>query len=110
MESTVHTQADHEVARVLRAQFQGRSEPDWDAVASSAINALMSYEDELNRQFLVDHPEVLASVPRVVVEADLRRQIASNIRKIHCHYQGVSAISFGSARELAALTAEGHED
>lgn len=111
METTVNTEADRHVAQVLRDQFsEDQSRVDWDAVASAAISALVEYEDALNQQFLHDNPDILSDLPRVVVEQDLRKKIAADIRKIHCHFDGTSAIAFGAARELSALTALGDED
>lgn len=110
MDSALHTDADKHVASVLSETFQGRSDVDWERIAVTAIEALIEYEDELNRRFIDDHPEILRHIPRVVVESDLRQEIATSIRKIHCHFDGTSAIAFGAARELAALTAEANED
>jgi hypothetical protein len=104
-----HTDADDNIAEALSVnlhaqQTQGRSiaSVDYTTLAESAMDALIDYEDEMNREYLVAHPECLDEDEF----KSLRKRIAREIREIPCTYTGTAAIAFQAARELAALIAE----
>jgi len=109
MEHTIVTDSDKYVAQVIKDRHN-LSEKDAQLLATTAINALFEYEEILTQRFVSEHPDTLTSIPKVCLEADLRRELSAKIRKIHCHFEGTSAIAFGAARELAALTVDGDED
>jgi len=104
-----HTDADDNIAEALSVnlheqQTQGRSidSVDYGTLAESAMDALIDYEDEMNREYLVAHPDCLDEDEFKA----MRKRIAREIREIPCTYIGTEAIAFKSARELAALIAE----
>jgi len=109
MEHLIVTESDNYVAQVLKESYSLSAE-DAQSLASTAISALFAYEEMLTEQFVQEHPDTLTQIPKVCVEADLRKDLSAKIRKIHCHFEGTSAIAFGAARELAAMTVDGDED
>lgn len=109
MEHSIVTEGDKYVAQVLK-ETHNLSAEDAQSLASTAITALFTYEEILTEQFVEDHPDTLTKIPKFCFEADLRKDLAAKIRKIHCHFEGTSAIAFGAARELAAMTVDGDED
>lgn len=109
MAHSIVTDGDKYVAQVLK-ETHSLSDEDAQSLAFTAINALFAYEQTLAQQFMQDNPDTLTQIPKVCIEADLRKELAAKVRKIFCHFEGTSAIAFGAARELAAMTVAGDED
>lgn len=109
MLSNTYTDATAYVAHTLRAQFQGRGPLDWGDVATAAVEALFAYEESLNSQFLIDHPECDRNVSRYVDESVMRASISADISRLDNPYTGTHAVAFASAKRLAARAAVSDE-